>query len=125
MTETYSQLVKQIESLKLQAERVRREDVNDVIKRIRGAITAYDLTAEDLGFAGTGSSKPQRYAADKVPAAAAKRRRRGTGVAAAKAQRTAKFSNGNGGTWGGVGKRPQWLRDALNQGKSLEDFRVR
>ena len=125
MTETYSQLVKQIESLKLQAERVRREEMNDVIKRIRSAITTYNLTAEDLGFAGA-SGKPKRRAADKAqaPAAAVKRRRRTAGTAA-KAQRTPKFSNGQGGTWGGLGKRPQWLRDALNQGKSLEDFRVR
>ena len=29
-----------------------------------------------------------------------------------------------GNTWVGMGKRPQWLRDALATGKSLEDFLV-
>ena len=36
-----------------------------------------------------------------------------------------KFRNETGGTWGGIGKRPQWLRDAINAGKSLQDFAVK
>ena len=36
-----------------------------------------------------------------------------------------KFRNDAGGTWGGRGKRPTWLRDALNAGKKLEDFAVK
>ena len=30
----------------------------------------------------------------------------------------------SGNTWGGRGPRPQWLRDALANGKSLQDFAV-
>jgi DNA-binding protein H-NS len=29
-----------------------------------------------------------------------------------------------GNTWGGRGPRPKWLRDALDAGKSLDDFKV-
>jgi DNA-binding protein H-NS len=35
-----------------------------------------------------------------------------------------KFRDETGRTWGGIGKRPQWLRDALAAGKSLQDFAV-
>ena len=35
-----------------------------------------------------------------------------------------KYRDGAGNTWGGMGKRPQWLRDALTSGRRLEDFLV-
>jgi DNA-binding protein H-NS len=41
-----------------------------------------------------------------------------------KAARKVKFRDVSGNTWGGMGKRPQWLRDALASGKRLEDFLV-
>ena len=44
---------------------------------------------------------------------------------AAKPTIVVKFRNESGGTWGGRGKRPQWLRDAINSGKSLSDFAVK
>lgn len=122
MTKTYSQLVEQIESLKVEAERARRREMDGVIGRIRTAITTYALTAEDLGFGGAGSNAKNKVA-DQAPAIR-RRRRRGAGTTA-KAPRAVKFSNGNGGVWGGRGKRPQWLRDALGQGKSLDDFLVK
>jgi DNA-binding protein H-NS len=43
---------------------------------------------------------------------------------AAKSAGVVKYSNGAGGTWGGRGKRPTWLRDALAAGKQLSDFAV-
>jgi DNA-binding protein H-NS len=117
MTKTYAQIVKQIESLKLDAERLRRKEMDGVIGRIREAITVYNLTAEDLGF-GTKSKKATGKAA--APA----KRRKGK-AAAPKAPAEVKFQNDSGGTWGGRGKRPQWLRDALNAGKQLADFAVK
>ncbi|WP_143044983.1 H-NS family nucleoid-associated regulatory protein [Variovorax sp. YR216] len=35
------------------------------------------------------------------------------------------YSDGSGNTWGGWGKRPNWLREALGAGKRLEAFQVR
>jgi DNA-binding protein H-NS len=49
---------------------------------------------------------------------------RGTKKKGRKAGRTPKFGDAEGNTWGGMGKRPQWLRDALASGKRLEDFLV-
>jgi DNA-binding protein H-NS len=115
MTKTYAQIVKQIETLKHDAEKARRKEMDGVIGRIREAITVYQLTAEDLGF----GARPK-----KAPKSAAPARRRG-GKAAAKAPTVIKFRNESGGTWGGRGKRPQWLRDALLAGKTLADFAVK
>jgi DNA-binding protein H-NS len=123
MTKTYTQLVKQIESLKAEAERARRKEMDGVISRIRTAISAYALTAEDLGFSGGSGAGSKARTSESTPVVK-RRRRRGTS-AAVKPARAVKFSNGSGGTWGGRGKRPQWLRDALGQGKTLDDFLVK
>jgi DNA-binding protein H-NS len=116
MTKTYAQIIKQIEVLKQDAEKVRRKEVDGVVGRIREAIAVYQLSAEDLGF---GSKKPK--AAGKTVAKSLRRR----GAQAAKAPAVVKFRNETGGTWGGRGKRPQWLRDALAAGKTLADFAVK
>lgn len=117
MTKTYAQIVKQIEVLKQDAEKIRRKEVEGVIGRIREAITVYGLTAEDLGLA-TATKAPS---SPKAKAPAKKRGRK----AAAKAPAVAKYRNEAGLTWGGRGKRPQWLRDALAAGKTLEEFAVK
>jgi DNA-binding protein H-NS len=114
MTKTYASIVKQIEILKADAEKVRRKEIDGVIGRIRTAIDAYNLTAEDLGF-GAKAKGPKKAAAKKKPGR----------KAATKAPAVVKFRNDSGGTWGGRGKRPQWLRDAINSGKSLADFAVK
>lgn len=44
---------------------------------------------------------------------------------AAKVVKDPKFADGNGNTWGGMGKRPDWIRAALDSGKSLDDFLVK
>jgi len=33
-----------------------------------------------------------------------------------------KYSDGNGNTWGGKGRKPAWLQDAVENGATLEDF---
>lgn len=115
MTKTYAQIVKQIEVLKADAEKVRRKEVDGVIARIREAIEVYDLSASDLGFGAAAAKGPRKVAEPK--------KRRGT--KAAKAAAVVKFRNDSGGTWAGRGKRPQWLRDALSAGKTLQDFAVK
>ena len=109
MAKTYEQVMRQIDDLKAEAEKLRRKEVDGVIARIRDAVKHYSLTAEDLGLA-------------RAPKAAAtggtKARRK------SKAPAIVKFRNESGGTWGGRGKRPQWLRDALAAGKTLDDFKV-
>jgi len=114
MTKTYAQVMKQIDSLKAEAERLRRHEVDGVIERIREAIRHYGLTAADLGLGrGKSAARP----------AAKKTRGRRRGKAATTAA-VAKYRDDQGRTWVGRGKRPQWLRDALAAGRKLEDFAV-
>lgn len=119
MTKTYAQLIKQMEALKAQVDKARGKEVQGVIGRIREAITAYNLTAEDLGFSAKAKSgrKPgATVAAAKKPARKA---------AGGKTTRAIKYRNESGEGWVGRGKRPAWLRDALLKGAKLEDFAVK
>ena len=117
MSKSYTQVMKQIETLKAEAEKLRRKEVDEVIGRIREAITHYGLTASDLGLA----VKAPKAAKGTKPAAPAKKRR----AKVAKAPAAPKYRNEAGQTWGGLGKRPQWLRDALAAGKTLEEFAIK
>jgi DNA-binding protein H-NS len=118
MTKSYAQIVKQIKALEAEAEKARRAEIDGVVTRIREAIQFYNLSAADLGLGGM-KAKP---AAD-TGAAPLKRKKRKN--AAAKTPAAAKFSDGQGNTWVGRGKRPQWLRDALTAGKQLSDFLIK
>ena len=113
MTKTYVQIQKQIESLQREADKLKREEINDVIAKIKEAITVYELTAADLGFEAKGAA---RTGTRGRPAA--------KGRARAKSAGTVKFRDESGNVWGGRGPRPQWLRDALGAGKQLSDFAV-
>ena len=105
MTHTYAQLQKQIASLETKAQELKRAEAAGVIAKIKEAIAVYGLTTADLfggrsaktGKAKLGSGKRSGF----------------------------KYADANGNTWVGMGKRPQWLRDALAAGKSLEDFLVK
>lgn len=105
MTQTYSQLQKQIDALQRQAEKLRDTEVKGVVERIKVAIAQYNLTAAQLGFG------KAAYNAGK----ASKGRK-------ATLSQSAKYSDGNGNVWSGRGPRPHWLRDALDAGKTLQEF---
>ncbi|MES2186354.1 MAG: H-NS histone family protein [Pseudomonadota bacterium] len=115
MSKTYAQIQQQIETLKEQAEKLKRKEVEGVIGRIKEAITAYGLTAADLGLDGSASRNRSRGpVAKRGPKPGRK----------AKTAGVVKFRNEAGKVWGGRGPRPQWLREALATGKSLQDFAV-
>jgi len=108
---TYIELQKQIAALQKQADALKAEERAGVIERMREAIGVYEITAQELGFAGSARRSPAgvaRKAAGR-PAKASKR-----GGAA--------YADSNGNTWGGRGPRPRWLRAALEAGAQLEDF---
>jgi DNA-binding protein H-NS len=42
----------------------------------------------------------------------------------APAARSVKYRDQNGNSWVGVGPRPAWLKEALDKGATLDDFRV-
>lgn len=113
MSKTYSQLMKQIDNLRREADEIKRKEIEGVIGRIKEAIKVYGLTASDLGLSGT-----------RAPRAVKVAKKRGR-KAAAKAPAVAKFRDEAGNTWGGRGPRPAWLRTALAAGKQLADFAVK
>ena len=117
MAKSYEQVLKQIESLQAEAERLRRKEVGDVIARIREAIAHYGLSAADLGF---GDRRPAAGAAPAKKARAAKK-------APAKKKFTVapKYRDDAGRTWTGRGLQPVWLREAIAGGKALKDFEIK
>jgi DNA-binding protein H-NS len=105
MAQSYKQIQKQIEALQRQADKIRDQEVKGVVDRNKVAIAHYGLTAEQLGLnakSGGGNAKARAKKAAPV--------------------RAAKYSDGQGNSWSGMGKRPFWLRDALNAGRALEEF---
>lgn len=131
MSRTYSQVMKQIEALKVEAEKLRRVESSGVVTRIREAIGFYGLTAADLGLSGT---LPKAAATTTGTVALAgmvgaekpvKRKTRRKGPAKAKTPPVPKFRDEQGRTWGGIGKRPDWLRAALASGKTLQDYLIK
>jgi len=114
MTKTYAQIQKQIQALSREADRLKRKEVDGVITRIKEAISVYGLTAGDLGLGGARGAAKAPSGKRPGPKKGAKAKRAGT----------VKFRDEAGNTWGGRGPRPQWLRNALNDGKKLEDFLV-
>jgi DNA-binding protein H-NS len=117
MEKTYIQMVQEIEAMKQQAEEMRQREVDDVVRRMKEAIQVYGLTARDLGF-------------ETKPAPAKRGRKPGTKVAKSaaagkpgrKPKRAAAFVDGKGNVWSGRGPRPRWLKEALSQGRTLEEF---
>ncbi len=112
---TLAALSAQIAKLQAQAEALRAKEAAGVIARIREAIVHYGLTVADLGL---GSAKAR---AAKGAAVATTSKSKGK-AAGKKAARTIKFTDGQGGTWSGIGKRPNWFKDALAAGKKPEDL---
>ena len=101
---TYLELKEQAEKLLAEAERMREQEIADAIADIKRKIDLYGLTAADLGFArgGPGNSRPKS------------------------AKSPVKYRGPNGETWsGGRGRKPQWVAQALNEGRSLEEFAVK
>jgi DNA-binding protein H-NS len=120
---TLQALNAQIAALQAKADEIRKKEVGEVVAKIKDAIAHYGLTAADLGL---GSSAPK---AAKVPGAARPGRKPGR-KAAGKAKnptqtRAAKYTDGQGRTWGGIGKRPDWFKAALAAGKTPEDLLIK
>ena len=101
---TYLELKEQAEKLLAEAERMREQEIADAIADIKRKIDLYGLTAADLGFAkgGLGNSRPKS------------------------AKSPVKYRGPNGETWsGGRGRKPQWVAQALKEGRNLEEFAVK
>lgn len=113
MSKTYAQLAREIESLKANAEALKRQEIPDVVAKIKAAIEVYGLTAKDLGLDVVRRGEKRGY-----PKAVK------TSVTTSAIPGAAKFRDNAGNTWVGRGPRPDWLKKALAAGRSLESFAV-
>jgi DNA-binding protein H-NS len=106
VAKTLTQIQSQIQKLQQQVDAVRLA----AITRIRKEMAQHGLTAEDLfGQAPSVSIGKSRVTKAKAKTQTAK---------------SPKFADGSGNTWGGMGKRPAWIREALEAGRSLDEFLV-
>lgn len=117
MAKSLSSILSQIERLQKEAAAIQTE----VVARIRKDIEKYGLTAEQL-FGGT--LPAQRGGAKTAVAKPAQSTKVAKARKAPKTPKPPKYADGTGNTWGGMGKRPDWLRAALAAGKSLEEFLI-
>jgi len=100
---TYSELKAQAEALLAQAEQVRKQELSAVIQDIKAKMKEYDLTLSDLGGTATTVKKPAKTKSD-APA---------------------KYRGPNGELWaGGLGRKPEWVRAVLAQGKSMDEYLI-
>lgn len=103
---TYREILAQIETLKQQAEELRKAELSCVIAEIRQKIADYDLTAADLGFG-------------ELPAAAEKPARGRRSTVKPKYRDPA-----SGKTWSGRGVMPVWMKTAIEAGRAKEEFLI-
>lgn len=101
---TYSELMKQAQSLMAQAEQARKDELSGAIADIKAKMKQYGITVADLGGgASAGGRKASKSKSGAAP----------------------KFRGPNGELWaGGPGRKPQWVRDVLASGKSLDSFKI-
>ena len=103
---TYLELRAKGEKLLAEAEQLRMKEIGEVIEDIKHKISAYGLTAHDLGIARAGET-----------------RRKKSAPATEKAK--AKYRGPNGEEWsGGRGRKPRWVTEALAKGKKITDFAI-
>ncbi|QMI49970.1 H-NS histone family protein (plasmid) [Burkholderia sp. MBR-1] len=97
---TYKELTAQMADLQAKLAEARKNEVAQVVERIKADIAEFGLTASDLGFKSAG---------------------RGAGRAAVvRRVRPPKFRDPKSGAeWNGLGKPPAWIRDAKNRSRFL------
>ena len=101
---TYIELKQQAQALLDEAEIVRKQEIIEVVQSIKAQMKEYGLTVTDLGLlASTGQRK----------------------VAKSKSTAPAKYRGPNGELWaGGLGRKPEWVRALMAEGKNIEDFLI-
>jgi len=108
---TYADIKAEIAKLERRAEAALKDEVTGVIDRIKEAIKAYGLTAEDLGFGSRKKAAAKHKPSTKrgaAPRTAAANARTSVGVPKYRDPET-------GSTWTGRGRPPEWIAAAKNR----------
>lgn len=99
---TYEELMAQAKNLLKQAEDLRNAEKSEALSNIRSKMQEFGITISDLGGV-------RKY---KVKSAAGK------------TDRPARFKGPEGQLWSGLGRNPDWLRQAVADGKAKDDFKI-
>lgn len=121
------ELLKQSEEIRKQSDALKKKEAPEVLARIKEAVAHYGFTAADLGLAGGRASAKTTKSIKSTKAGKPLRPpRAGSRQAAPKPKvgGTVKFSDGQGNTWSGFGRKPKWYLAALAAGASLESLKA-
>lgn len=94
------ELIKQRDALNVQIAAMQQDRRAEVLAEIRAAMRENQIGIEDLGLTGKKVREPKVKGVPKYRDPVTQQ------------------------TWGGRGKRPQWIHDALAAGKSLADYSI-
>ena len=99
---TYAELKAQADALNAQAEIARKQEIAEVVQRIKYEMKEYGITVLDLGgHVIIGKRKSAKQAAP------------------------AKYRGPNGELWaGGLGRKPEWVRKVLAVGGTLDAYAI-
>ena len=101
---SYVELKAKAEAMLAEAEAARQQEIASVIKDIKSKMQTYGLTVADFGGVQAGAPKSP---------------------AKTKSTNPAKYRGPNGETWaGGLGRKPEWVRALLAEGKNIEDYLI-
>jgi DNA-binding protein H-NS len=114
---SYDELSQEIDRLQKLAVRAKRDESKGALQEVKRLIRLHGFTADDLGL--SSDKAPSRSKPSPKKTKAKKNRRTPRGPVAPK-YRDAVTNN----TWTGRGKMPNWLRDATNSGRSLDEFLI-
>jgi len=97
----YKEIQDQIAALQKEAEEARKQEIASVVAEIKAKMAEYGITVDDLGSAARGKGRK------KAASGAAKYRNPATGE-----------------QWTGKGRKPGWMVQALEQGRSMDEFKI-
>lgn len=101
----YIETMKQVELLKAEAEKLKKAETLIAIEDIKAKIKLYGITAKDLGLEiSQNSNKQLKKHKSMVP--------------------TKYYNPETDDEWSGRGSSPKWIVEAVNNGKTREDFLV-
>jgi DNA-binding protein H-NS len=121
---TSQELQAQIDALQKEAALLKKKEVQGVIERVKEAIAFYELTAADLGLNIAAPKAAGKKAARKGAKPGPKPGAKAVKTAAVTPIGTIKFKDSAGHTWSGRGPKPGWFKEALAQGKTLDDLKA-
>jgi len=105
MANRYQQALENFKTAQKELEEARLLEIPSAIEDIKQKIAEFNISAEDLGFKSGAKARGTRSAKKAV-------------------QKYAQPENPEI-TWSGAGRKPQWVKDHLDNGGQLEDLRIK